>query len=281
MQLRSVDTSASICVLVPAIVGSAAKALALAGAGLLCCVSIAAWGGETARAAELKVISAGAVRGVIGNMIDDYARATGHTFKFTVGSTGQLREIITSGEPADLIIASAPLMTELEKTGRMVPESRVNIGRIGLGVVVRDEAAAPDVATPAALRQALLDAKSIAYTDPKLGGVSYVHLMKIAENFGIAEIVTRKGVHASGGNDAVAKVAQGEAELAIVLISEIHAKGAKLVAPLPEPLQLWTVYSAAIPASSAQPEHARAFIAALTAPAMHERWTAAGWEPAK
>jgi molybdate transport system substrate-binding protein len=123
--------------------------------------------------------------------------------------------------------------------------------------------------------------KSIAYTDPKLGGTSFLHLMKIADGFGIREIVTGKGVHATGGNDAVAKVAQGEAELAIVLISEIHAKGAKLVAPLPEPLQLWTVYSAAIPASSTQPEHARAFIASLTAPAMRERWTASGWEPAQ
>jgi molybdate transport system substrate-binding protein len=260
---------------------SAARIVAVTGAGALCCVSIAAWCGEAAGAAELKVISAGAVRGVIGNMIDDYARQTGHTFKFTVGSTGQLREIITSGEPADLIIASAPLMAELEKTGRMVADSRVDIGRIGLGVVVRDGAAAPDVSTPAALRQALIDAKSIAYTDPKLGGVSYVHLMKIADSFGIAEIVTRKGVHATGGNDAVAKVAQGDAELAIVLISEIHAKGAKLVAPLPEPLQLWTVYSAAIPASSREPDHARAFIAALTAAAMRDRWRAAGWEPAK
>jgi molybdate transport system substrate-binding protein len=259
---------------------AAAKALAVAAAGLLCCVLIAAWC-EAARAAELKVISAGAVRGVIGDMIDDYARATGHTFKFTVGSTGRLREIIASGEPADLIIASAPLMAELEKTGRMVPDSRVDIGRIGLGVVIRDGAAAPDVSSPGALKQALIDAKSIAYTDPKLGGVSYLHLMKIADGFGIAEIVTGKGVHATGGNDAVAKVAQGEAELAIVLISEIHAKGAKLVAPLPEPLQLWTVYSAAIPASSREPDHARAFIAALTTPAMRERWTAAGWEPAR
>jgi ABC-type molybdate transport system substrate-binding protein len=53
------------------------------------------------------------------------------------------------------------------------------------------------------------------------------------------------------------------------------------VAPLPEPLQLWTVYSAAVPASSREVDHARAFIAALTAPAMRERWNAAGWEPAK
>jgi len=235
--------------------------------------------GSSAGAAELKVISAGAVRGVIGAIIDDYARQTGHTFNFTIGPTGRLREVIASGEPADLIIASAPLMAELEKTGKMTPGSRVDIGRIGLGVVIREGAAAPDVSTPEALKQALINTKSIAYTDPKLGGTSYTHLMKIAEGFGIADIVTRKGVHATGGNDAVAKVAAGEAEIAIVLISEIHAKGAKLAAPLPEPLQLWTVYSAAIPASSTEPVHARAFISALTAPAMRDRWTAAGWQP--
>jgi len=238
--------------------------------------------GVGADAAELKVISAGAVRGVIGGMIDDYARLSGHTFKFTVGSTGRLREIIASGEPADLIIAAAPLMAELEATGRMMPASRVDIGRIGLGVVIREGAAPPDVSTPEALRQALVNAKSIAYTDPKLGGTSYVHLMKIADTFGITEIVAGKGVHATGGNDAAAKVAAGQAELAIVLISEIHAKdGAKLLAPLPEPLQLWTIYSAAIPASSAEPDHARALIAALTAPAMRPRWIAAGWQPAE
>src|SRR4051794_22131431 len=73
-----------------------------------------------AGAAEIKVISAGAVRGVIGEMIESYARQSGHTFNFTVGPTGRLREVIASGEPADVIIASAPLMGELEKTGKMV-----------------------------------------------------------------------------------------------------------------------------------------------------------------
>ena len=82
-------------------------------------------------------------------------------------------------------------------------------------------------------------------------------------------------------NDAVAKVAAGEAALAVVIVSEIHAKGAKLVGLLPPPLQLWTVYSAAVPLSSREPAHARDFIAALTAPAMRDRWTAAGWEAAQ
>ena len=234
-----------------------------------------------AHSAELKIISAGAVRSVISAMIDDYARQTGHTFKFTIGSTGRLREVIASGETADLIIASAPLMRELEETGKIVPGSRTDLGRVGLGMVIREGAAVPDISTPEAVRQTLVAANSIAFTDPKLGGVSYLHLMKIAGGFGIAELVTRKGVHATGGNDAVAKVAAGEGELAVVLVSEIHAKGAKLVGLLPAELQLWTVYSAALPTSSTEPAHARAFMAALVSPATHHRWTEAGWEPAK
>jgi molybdate transport system substrate-binding protein len=235
----------------------------------------------SANAGELKVISAGAVRGIVGGMIEDYARTSGQKFAFTVGSTERLRAIIASGEPADLIIVSGPLMAELEKTGKLTAGSRVDFGRIGLGVVIREGAPAPNVSTSEALKQTLIKAQSIAYTDPARGGTSYLHLMKIAQQFGIAELVTKKGVHATGGNDAVEKVAQGKAEIALVLISEIHGKGAKLAAPLPEPLQLWTVYSAAIPASSTDPASACALIAALTGPAMRERWQANGWDLAK
>jgi molybdate transport system substrate-binding protein len=235
----------------------------------------------SANAAELKVISAGAVRGVVGSMIDDYSKQTGHTFDFTTGPTGFLRDTIASGKPADLIIASSPLMAELEKTGKMTPGSRVEIGRIGLGVVIRDGAQAPKLATPDDLKSALINAKSIAYTDPKLGGVSVVHLMKISDQFGIRDEVTKKGVHATGGNDAAAKVAKGEAEIAVVLISEIgEAKGAKLAASLPGPTQLWMDYSAAIPASSTDPANAKALVSALTSPEMRDRWIEAGWEPA-
>ena len=191
-----------------------------------------------ANAGELKVISAGAVRTVISGMIDDYQRKSGQKITFTVGSTGQLRSIIASGEPADLIIVSAPLMAELEKTGKLTPGSRIDFGRIGLGVVIRDGAPVPNISIPESLKQALINAQSIAYTDPARGGTSYLHLMKIAEQFGIADVVTKKGVHATGGNDAVDKVAQGKAEIAVVLISEIHGKGVKLAAPLPEALQL-------------------------------------------
>jgi molybdate transport system substrate-binding protein len=234
------------------------------------------------QAAELKVISAGAVRGVVGGMIDDYSKSTGHKFDFTTGPTGFLRDTIASGKAADLIIASGPLMSELESTGKMVPGSRVDLGRIGLGVVMREGQPVPDLSTPEALKKALLDAKSIAYTDPKLGGTSVVHLMKVTDGFGITDAVKQKAIHATGGNDAAAKVARGDAEMAVVLISEIgEAKGAKLAAPLPGSTQLWTTYSAAIPAASTDPTNAKALVSALTSPAMRARWIEAGWEPAK
>src|SRR5258708_13688920 len=87
-------------------------------------------------AADIKVISAGAVRGLIGGMIADYSRQTGHKFDFKVGTTGQLRAIIASGEPADLIIAPAPLMAELEQSGKMLPASPPHLGPAGIAAPI-------------------------------------------------------------------------------------------------------------------------------------------------
>jgi molybdate transport system substrate-binding protein len=233
-------------------------------------------------AAEIKVISAGAVRALIADMIEDYSKQTGHKFDFTTGPTGLLRNVIATGQHADLIIASAPLMAELEKTGKMTAGSRTDLGRVGLGVAIRDGAPVPDMSTPDALKKLLVDAKSIAYTDPKLGGTSVIHLMKLADRFGITDAVVKKGVLATGGDDASEKVAHGQADVAVTLVSEIvPIKGAKLAGLLPGDTQLWTIYASAIPLSSKEPAHARSFIAALTSPAMAPRWTAGGFEPPK
>jgi len=234
-----------------------------------------------ARAAELNIVAAGAVRGIIASMIDDYSRQSGLKFNLIVGPTGQLRDAIAFGKPTDLVIVSAPLMAEMENSGRIAPGSRIDLGRVGLGVVVREGTPSPDISTPEAVKSALLKANTIAYTDPKLGGTSVEQLMKFAESAGIKDEVIRKGVISTGGNDAAAKVAEGKADIAVVPITDIHAKEAKLVGPLPEPIQLWTVYAAAIPNSSTDPAAARAFVAAMTAPAMQDRWVKAGWQPAK
>jgi molybdate transport system substrate-binding protein len=234
-----------------------------------------------AQASEVNVVAAGAVRGIIAGMIDDYSLQTGLKFALTVGPTGQLRSALASGKPVDLVIVSSPLMAELEGAGRITPGSRIDLGRVGLGVVVREGSPSPDIATPEAVKTALIKAKSIAYTDPKLGGTSVEHLMKLADGFGIKDEIVRKGLIATGGNDAAAKVADGKADIAIVPITDIHSRDAHLVGGLPEPIQLWTVYAAAIPKKSAQPEAARAFVTALTGVTMRDRWAKAGWQPVR
>jgi len=235
-----------------------------------------------AAAADLKVISAGAVRGLITQIIDDYSKQTGQKFDFTIGTTGQLRNIIATGQHADLIIVSAPLMGELEKTGKFMPGSRADLGRVGIGVTVREGAPVPDVATPDAFKQALVGARSIAYTDPAEGGTSGIYFNGLADRLGVGDAVRKKAVLTRGGREAAIEVAEGRVEMAIVFMSESAAvKGVKLAGPLPGALQDYSVYAAAIPASSTDPGAARAFITALTSPAMAERWRANGFEPPK
>src|SRR6267154_659891 len=212
-----------------------------------------------AAGADLKVTSAGAVRGLMARIIDDYSRQTGQKFEFTVGTTGQLRAIIGSGFPADLIITSAPLMGELEKTGNIT--SRTDLGRVGLGIAVRDGAGMPNVTAADGFKKALLDAPRIADVDPNSGPVYGSHLRGVYQNLGIADVVLKKSVMQIGGKEVAEAVANGAADIGVAFISEIiPIKGASLAGPFPLALQGYTVYAAAIPKASTDPTAARAFI---------------------
>ena len=111
-----------------------------------------------AAAADIKVISAGAVRGLIGGMIADYAQQTGHKFDFKVGTTGQLRAIIASGEPADLIIASGTLMGSSRAPARCARQPRRSRPRRHRRRRPRGRGRASDLSTPEAFKQALIGA---------------------------------------------------------------------------------------------------------------------------
>jgi molybdate transport system substrate-binding protein len=244
--------------------------------------ALAALTAAPASAADVKVIAAGAVRGLIAQIIDDYSRQTGQKFDFTIGTTGQLRDIIASGQHADLVIVSVPLMGELEKTGKLTPGTRSELGRVGIGVVVREGAPVPDVSTSQKLKDTLVAANSIAYTNPAEGGTSGIHFAKVAKDFGIGDAVSKKAVLTKGGREAAIEVAEGRADIAIVFVSEAKAiNGVKLAGLLPEAQQDYSAYATAIPASSTDPAAARAFITALTSPAMAERWRVNGFEPPK
>ena len=120
--------------------------------------------------AEIKVMSAGAVKAMVAALSAEFEGETGKKLNVNFGTAGSLRERIKNGETADLVILSESAIAELAKLGLVVPESRTDLGRTVTGVIVREGAPIPDISTPDAFKRSLLKARSVAYTDPKAGG---------------------------------------------------------------------------------------------------------------
>jgi len=228
-------------------------------------------------AAEIKILSAGAMRAMVTELGAEFTRETGHTLVLTAGTVGQLRDKLLAGEAADVVVMSDTAIDQLIGQGHLVRGSRVDIARTGIGVAVREGAPKPDIATPDAFKQALLSAKSIAYVDPASGATSGIYFASLLQRLGIADAVKSKTVLRQGGGYVAEIVARGEAELAVHQISEIiPVKGATLVGPLPRELQKVTVYSAALPTRAAATEPAKALVEFMVRPVFKTRLAAAG-----
>lgn len=227
-------------------------------------------------AAEVKVLSAGAVRGIVTELAQVFQRETGHTVTLTFGTVGVVRQKLTAGEPADVVIMTDAAIDEMAQKGALIPGTRTDLARTAMGIGVKEGAPRPDIATAEGLKQTLLKAKSLVYVDPAQGGTSGIHFASVLQRLGIAEAVKSKTLLVPGGY-AAEKVATGEAELVAHQISEIlPVKGVTLVGPLPKDLQKITVYSAGLATRSAQPEAARAFIGFVAGPAFKAKFAAAG-----
>jgi molybdate transport system substrate-binding protein len=230
--------------------------------------------------AEIKVMSAGAVQSMVTSLGAEFERATGNKLNLNFGTAGSLRDRLKAGERADLVILPTPAIEALEKAGMVVPGSRIDLGRTVTGVVVQEGAAMPDISTPEAFKQALLRARTVAYTDPQAGGSSGNFFAGLLQRLGIADEIGKKAVLGNRGHDVAVSVAEGRAEIGTTFISEIlPVKGAKVVGPLPGELHNDNTYTAAIPVGAAC-EQAAALLRTLTNPATRDRWTTAGLEPA-
>ena len=230
---------------------------------------------------ETKVMSAGAVKSMVAALAAEFERETGNKLNLNFGTAGSLRERIKNGEVADLVILSESAIAELAKLGLVVPGSSTDLGRTVTGVVVREGAPIPDISTPEAFKQALLKARSVAYTDPKAGGSGGVMFSALLQKLGIADEINKKAVLGKGGHDVAVSIAEGRAELGATFISEVlPVKGAKVVGPLPGELHSANTYTAAIHTRADAHRRATDFLRKLTDPATRPRWIAAGLEPA-
>jgi molybdate transport system substrate-binding protein len=215
-------------------------------------------GGEAA-AAELKVMATGSMAAPLREIAGDFARKSGHSVDVTVGITTTVSATVQAGEMPDLIEVTTVGMDQLERDKRILPGSRVEVARALIGIAVREGAAVPDISTPEKLERVLEDARTVAYVNPRFAAQVGVNMMSFLDRLGIAGKVKGKSVLAFTGEEAVQKVAMGEAEMVIAFVSEIlPVAGATWLGPIPAAVQVPTHYSVAIGAGSANPELARA-----------------------
>ncbi len=229
----------------------------------------------------IKVFCARSMTVAVSKLADDFMRESGHQVDITFGPVGTLSAKLAAGETTDVLILGQPAMAMMEQKGAFVAGTRTDVSRVFIGVAVREGAPAPDIATPDAFRQALLDARAIAFTDASVGGTAAVFLPGLFERMGIADEIKRKALPQTSGAAVAECVASGQAELGITLIPEIlPIKGASVIGKLPATLADDTTYTAAVSAGARDPQAASAFIAALARPAAREVWQAAGFERA-
>ena len=228
--------------------------------------ALAVVGSQSAEAAEIKVLTAGAFKQVLLALVPAYEKQTGNKVTVENDTVGAVVKRIKGGDTFDVVIVSPAAVDDLAKDGKVVAGSRSDLAKVGVGIVVKDGAARPDISSVDAFKRALIAAKSVAYIDPASGGSSGIFVDRLLDKLGIAGDVKPKAKLIPGG--AVADhIADGEAEIGVHQISEIlPVKGVMLVGPLPTEIQNYTVYAAGLGAQSKESDAAKALIKVLSGP---------------
>lgn len=244
---------------------------------VLLCALLVPW---AARADTIKVLTTGAFREVVVALVPKFQAATGVTVEVDEGTAGALTKRVDGGERFDVLVLTPAALKRYAESGVVAAASVTPLAKVGIGVAVRAGTPAPAIRTVDQFKQALLDARAIAYVDPAAGGSSGVYLAGLFERMGIAEQVRAKAVLANGGLVAP-RLLTGEADIAIHQISEILVvPHVTLVGPLPAEIQSYTEYAGAVAAASAQAKAAEAFLGMLASPQAGDTMRLKGMLPA-
>jgi len=234
--------------------------------------------GSSARAAEIKLLSASALHPAIDALIPDFEKSSGHKIIVAYGTAGAVADRVQKGEAADIVLSSGPMIDRLQAQGKVAAGDRVIIAKIGVGAFVRMGAAKPDISSVDAFKHSMLAARSITYPDPAGGGASGIYVARLLERLGIAEEMKPK-TKLSTLETLYASVATGDVEIGFNQVSEILAQPTiELAGPLPPAIQNYTQFAPGIVTGSSQPDAARAWVTFLSSPAAQTVLKAKGFE---
>jgi molybdate transport system substrate-binding protein len=229
--------------------------------------------------ADIKVYTGGAPKEALNVLTPQFEARSGHKVHYTYAVISELQKKLAAGEAPDMTFLPVGAIDTLVKAGTLRAEPRAVLGSVGVGVIVREGAPRPDIATPEAFKSALLNARSVVHANPT-ATPSGAHLDKVEQQLGITDALKPKLTYSNALDGGVERITKGEAEIGIYPLSEVIAvKGIALVGLLPTALQSLIVYGAALHSASAAPEPAAALMAFLTDAVHRSVWEKAGFEP--
>jgi molybdate transport system substrate-binding protein len=233
---------------------------------------------SNARPTEIKVLSAGAVEPGMVKVIDSFRRETGHELKISFATAPSILKRLGEANTADVVIAPPAVLDEWVKAGKAASTNRVIVGRIGVGVMVRDGAPLPRIGTVDDFKQSLLSAESIVHNQASTG----IYLETLFARLGIAESLKTKTTRYPDAAAVLSHVGKGKRNEiglgAVTVIIEGASKGLRFVGPLPAEIQNYTTYAAIVVADAVAQDAAQEFVRYLTSPASRKAFAAAGIE---
>jgi molybdate transport system substrate-binding protein len=217
----------------------------------------------TVMAADLGILATNALKEVVTDAAARYERATGNRTVTTWSGSEAIGKRLADGEIFDVVLNTPQNLDLLAASGKIVPGTRVDFARSGIGLAVRAGHRRPDVSNQDALRKTLLEASSIGISS----GPSGRYLVELFRRLGIADQVQGKTRQSPSGTQIAELLLRGEVELGLQQISELkHVDGIDYLGPLPVPLQNFTVWSGALHSQASDAAAGHAFLKMLAAP---------------
>lgn len=219
-----------------------------------------------------------ATRRVLADCAEDYGKATGQRVDVTCVSGIEAAQRVRAGEPFDFVVLAASVIADLAAERRVKADTRIDLARSDIAIAVAHGAPRPDVATGAAVRDAVLRARTIGYST----GPSGTYLIRLFDEWGISGTIASRLRQAPPGIPVAALIARGDVELGFQQLSELaHEPGIDVVGPLPPEIQSTTTFAAAIAVNAGDADAAQAFLVWLASAACDAAKRRHGMQPAR